>query len=150
MKKEERIRRYGKAAWEKHNQQSREWNEKNPEKVRTSVRLYALRNPEKVKAKNREKGRKGGKYYEKAKEYDRTGLRRERNLVRGKHGQRYRPYKKIMAPKSQIHHEWLPETANYRGVALVEKDAHMYGFVDVIQILEGKITLLTEEEIRGT
>ena len=150
MNKEERIRRYGKVAWEKHNQQSREWNEKNPEKVRTSVRLYALRNPEKVKAKNREKGRKGGKYYEKAKEYDRTGLRRERNLVRGKHGQRYRPYKKIMAPESQIHHEWLPETANYRGVALVEKDAHMYGFVDVIQILEGKITLLTEEEIRGT
>ena len=29
-----------------------------------------------------------------------------------------------------------------------EKNLHLHGYVDVIQILEGGITLLTEEEIK--
>ena len=36
----------------------------------------------------------------------------------------------------------------YRSTALVEADQHMHGIVDVIEILEGKIRFLTEEEIR--
>jgi hypothetical protein len=42
------------------------------------------------------------------------------------------------------------ETANYDGVALVEAEQHMSGFLDVIQILAGTITLYTEEEIRNS
>lgn len=38
-------------------------------------------------------------------------------------------------------------TAKYTDVALVESNPHQYGYIDVIQILEGKITLLTEKEI---
>jgi hypothetical protein len=66
-----------------------------------------------------------------------------------KHAHQYKPYKDSIAPDSQIHHEWVPETAEYRGVALVEAEQHMHGFVDVIEILAGKITLLTEEEIKN-
>jgi len=35
-------------------------------------------------------------------------------------------------------------------LALVEKDQHMRGIIDVIEVLEGKITLLTEEAILKT
>ena len=132
MKKEEFIRAYGKEAWEKMLQQTQEWNRNHPEKV---------------KARDNERSRKGGKYYEQTRKHQSEGIPHARHLVRKKHGNRYRPYKNIIAPESQIHHEWLPETANYRGVALVEKDQHRHGFIDVIQILDGEITLLTEEAI---
>lgn len=162
MKKEEYIRKYGKAAWEKKLQQTREWQKthreeiresnrlwqlNNPEKVRAQRRLYAHNHPDKIKAKNQEETCKGGKYYERRLKYESIGLPYDRKLVRSMHRNRYLPYKQIIAPDSQIHHEWIPETANYRGVALVEKDPHMHGFVDVIRILEGEITLLMEAEI---
>ena len=121
-----------------------------PRESKRRSREWGLKHPEKVKANNHEICHKGGKYYEKRLKYDSTGIRHERNLVRSKHKQRYRPYKKIIDPRglTQIHHQWQPETADYTGVALVEKDQHQYGFIDVIQILEGKITLLTEAEIQ--
>jgi hypothetical protein len=65
-----------------------------------------------------------------------------------RHGYYWRPYKNIIAPGSQLHHNWIPGTADYTGLALVEADQHMRGFIEVIQILEGKITLFTEKEIR--
>lgn len=77
------------------------------------------------------------------------GIPHEKELVRQKHGNLYRPYKKIIAPESQLHHQWVPGTAEYTGVALVEAKPHQYGYIDVIQILEGEITLLTEEAIRN-
>ena len=125
------------------------WCLNHPEERKRRSREWALKHPEKVKANNHEMCHKGGKYYEQRLKYDSAGIRHERNLVRSKHKQRYRPYKKIIAPDSVLHHEWLPNTANYQGVALVEKDQHQHGFIDVIQILEGEITLLTEEEIQG-
>lgn len=78
----------------------------------------------------------------------RTGIQGDKNKIRMKHAHQYKPYKMIIALESQIHHEWVPDTPEYRGVALVEKDQHMHGFVDVIEILDGKITLLTEEEVK--
>ena len=125
------------------------WNTANPEKNRQSQQDWAERNPEKVKQLYRDQSCKGGKGYEHMLEYQRTGLRGERSKVRSKHRWKWLPYKQIIAPESQIHHEWIPETANYRGVALVEKDQHMHGIIDVIHILEGEITLLTEVEIRN-
>ena len=133
MKKVEHIEKYGIEAYEKKRQKGREWKEENPEKV---------------KASNQEVHRKGGKYYQHTIGHMMSGLPHERKKVRGRHQNLFRPYKQIIAPESQIHHEWMAETANYRGVALVEKKQHQYGFIDVIQILEGKITLLTEAEIR--
>ena len=133
MKKEEFIKRYGKEAYEKWRQQKREWGRKHPEVTKTN---------------HRREHRKGGENYERHLKYKITGLPHERELVRGKHQRYWAPYKQIIAQNSQIHHEWIPETANYRGVALVEKDQHMHGFIDVIQILEGEITLLREGEVR--
>ena len=134
MKKEEFIRRYGEAAYEKMLQQTREWR-----------RAY----PEEVITQGRKRCRKGGKYYERHRKHESSGLRHRRNLVRNNHRWHYGPYKQIIAPDSQLHHQWVPETADYTGVALVETDQHMHGFVDVIQILEGEITLLTEVKIQN-
>lgn len=163
MNKEERIRRYGEVAYAKLLQQRRDWRRDHPKEVkerdqewkrthrkeiRESDRLRCLDNPDRVKANSQEISRKDGKYYERHRKYFSTGIPHEKELVRGNHGCLYRPYKQIIAPDSQIHHEWLPDSANFRGVALVEKNQHMHGFVEVIQILEGEITLLTEEEIK--
>lgn len=133
MKKEETIERFGEAAYEKQLGQHRVWHEEHPEEVLAS---------------NREANRKGGKRYEKNLIYQRTGLRGARNSIRTNHAMQYRPFKKIIAPDSQIHHQWVPETSEYTGVALVEANQHMHGFIDVIEILEGKINVFTEKEIR--
>ena len=133
MKKEEIIRRYGEEEYRGRLENNRQWQAVNPERV---------------KVNNQESCQKGGKHYEATLKWHTTGLSGEREKVRKRHGYRYRQYKKIIAPDSQLHHEWIPETANYRGMALVEADQHMHGFIDVIQILEGKITVFTEAEIK--
>lgn len=146
-KKEDFIEKYGEEAWERRLQLARERNRKHPEKVAANNQRYRGNHPEKVKAFSQESGCKGGKYYDKKLEYKRTGLQRERNIIRNVHANQYRKYKKIIASKSQIHHEWIPRTSNYNGMALVETDQHQHGIIDVIQILEGDITLLTEADI---
>ena len=134
MKKEEIIERYGTEAYENMLQENYKWRENNPDKV---------------KAKNKEISHKGGKYYKQHQDYYSTGIPYKRHLVRANHRRMWTPYKQIIAPDSQLHHEWIPETAKYRGLALVEKQPHQHGFIDIIQILEGEITLLTEGEIRN-
>jgi len=172
MKKEEYIRRYGKAAYQKMRQQSREWNKENPERVqetsklwkaanqekvkahpeksRERAKLWAVANPDKDKARQREGTHKGGKYYAQRRQHQMNGIPHEKELIRSKHANLYRAYKRLIAQESQIHHGWLNDgTSNYRGVALVEKNQHQHGYIDVIQILEGEITLFTEAEIRN-
>lgn len=134
MNKVESIKKYGVSVYEKKLQQVRDWNKEHPEKLR---------------AHTREQSRKGGKRYAKARYYEMNGLRHARVLIRVNHRNKWGEYKQIIAPESQIHHEWIPSTSDYRGVALVEKNPHQYGIIDPIVILEGTITLLTEAEIRG-
>lgn len=134
MKKREFIERYGKVAYEKVLTHGRDWHENHPDKAA---------------AAHMEQNRKGGSHYKKTLENNRIGLRGERGRIRLKHRNAYRQYKNIIAPDSQIHHQWVPGTSDYDGVALVEKDQHMRGFVDVIRILEGDITVFTEEELRN-
>jgi exonuclease VII large subunit len=162
MKKEEYIERYGEEAYEKileqkqayhkanketDNARSKKYREEHPEQVKARNKKYNEEHPEQVKTNAQEQDRKGGKRYEKHLEYQHTGLQGDRNRIRNKHNKQYKPYKDIIAPASQIHHEWVPDTSEYRGVALVEKDQHMHGIVDVIEILDGEITLRTEEEV---
>lgn len=162
MKKEEIINTYGEEEYERRLQRrrewyaqhrkeskakSKEWAEKHPEEDIARHKKWAKNNSEKVIANSQEQCRKGGKRYNHALEYQTTGLRRERTIIRRRHRRLYYPYKSIVALDTQLHHQWYPDTANYRGIALVEKDQHMYGFIDVIQILEGEITLLSEAEI---
>ena len=134
MKKDEVIEKYGEKAWETQLAQTRAWLESHPGVVReTSNQL----------------NRKGGQYYDKKLKYNRTGLPGDRKRLRSIHGNRWRKYKRFVAPGSQLHHCWMCGTAKYRGLALVEANAHMHGFIDVIEVLEGQITLFTEEEIRN-
>ena len=148
MKKEEFITKYGEAAWGKMLQQRRDRYGLHREEEIANVMEWKETNPEKAEAIYRERAHKGGKRYERMLKYQRTGIQGDRNVIRATHGRQYRPYKQIIAPESVLHHEWLPNTANYTGVALVEKDQHMHGYIDVIHILEGEITLLTEAEIK--
>ena len=134
LTKEEFISKHGIGAWNKKLEQGRVWR---------------VLNPIKVKENNHELGNIGGKYYEKNQFNKQHGLRHEKELIRMTHRNLYRPFKRIISPETQIHHEWIPGTSDYTGVALVEKDPHMHGFIDVIQILEGEITLLTEMGVRG-
>ena len=148
MNKEEFIGRYGEEAYAKKQAQSDAWNKTHPKERAVAQKAYSESHPEEVVAATREQTNKGGKYYDKKLVYDHTGLPGEKSVVRVNHARQWRPYKRIIAPWSQIHHEWIPGTADYRGVALVEKDQHIHGFIDVIEIMEGKITLLTEAEVK--
>ena len=147
MAKTSEIR--GEEAYRRLLQQNQAWRERNPEKVKGIRRTWYKNHTKRAQITDRERHRKGGKYYERTREYDRTELRHIRNLIRGKHQFHYRPYKRIIAPNSHLHHQWIPDTANYTGVALVEKNQHQHGYIDVIQILEGRITLFSESEIVG-
>lgn len=146
--KDEYIAKYGEEAYARHLIHGRKWRKKNLEMTREMIKGWTGRNSEKVIEYGRQRCRKGGEYYERALEYQRTGLRRERNKIRRKHGDMWRLYKRIIAPGSVLHHQWQPDSAEYDGVALVEEDKHQHGIIDVIQILEGEITLFTEEFLR--
>ena len=124
------IKKYGKEAYDLMRKQSREWHYKHTDRV---------------KVFNHETNRKGGRYYEKALAHANAGLPRERKAVRGRHQHQFRRLKRFFAQESEIHHQWTPGTAEYTGVALVEKDQHMHGIIDVIYVLDGEITLLTED-----
>jgi hypothetical protein len=141
MTKEEYTARYGERAYIKKLQRNRvavaKWEKKNPE--------YVQRQSQKS---SREQRRKDGKYYRKNREYQQTGTPWEKNKIRAKHGALWRRYKYIIAPESVLHHEWIVSTAKYRGVALVEKNQHQHGIINVIKVLDGEIRLLTEKEIR--
>lgn len=133
--KDEFIAKYSEEAYKKRAaEKSRQWR-----------KAY----PEKAKEYNHELSRKEGKYYLKALKYDHTGLRGERGRIRRNHQYMWRQYKNVIAPKSQLHHQWIPGSAQYAGVALVEKDQHMHGRIKVIKILDGEITVFSEKELQG-
>ena len=131
--KDDYIAKYGQDAYDRKSLWNRNWSEANPELV---------------KIRHQRRGRKGGEHYQKQLRYFHTGLQGKRNVVRGTHARRYREYKKIIAPDSQLHHQWRRESAGYDCVALVEKNQHMHGVIDVIRVLEGEVTLFTEKAIR--
>ena len=141
------IELYGEDAYEKILVRGHERYKVHKEEIKARVKKWKEEHPEKVEASAQER-RRGGRHYDKTLIYSQTGLRHERNLIRKKHEYKWRRFKRLIAPGSHIHHEWIPGTAKYRGIGLVEKDQHMHGFVDVIKILDGKITLLTEEEVK--
>ena len=163
MKKDEFIAKYGEEAWEKkleklrthykvHSEELKarvkKYQDAHPEQARERGKKWRETHPEQVQANHQEEYKKGGKHYEKTLIAHHSGVPGEKNRIRAKHGKQYRPYKAIIAPDSQIHHEWIGKTAEYRGIALVETKPHQYGIIDVIQILDGEITLLTEDEVK--
>lgn len=144
----EYVRLYYKAHKEEIKAHNKKYKEEHREEIKETGKKYREEHKEEIKAHDQEICRKGGKHYDKHRIDNQTGIQGAKNRIRRKHAHQYEPYKAIIAQDSQLHHEWIPQTAYYRGVALVEKDQHMHGFIDVIQILDGKITLLTEEEVK--
>ena len=144
--KDDFISKHGEEAYEKILEQNRAYYKAHKVQVNARAKNWRETHPEEVKATFQEVSRKGGKRYNKQLAYSQTGILSEKRRIRANHTLQYKPYKAIIAPDSQIHHQWRPETAEYDGVALVEKDQHMHGFIDVIQILEGEITLFREGE----
>jgi hypothetical protein len=138
MLKEEYITRYGIGSYKKQQKQTRNWIKEHPKEVGEFKKKW-----------EGSQVRNGGKYYTKTQCYKRTGIQGRKNKVRKHHSDIWRKYKNIIAPGSQIHHEWIPGTANYRGVALVEADQHIHGVIKVIEVLGGEITLLREVDIRN-
>ena len=147
MKKEEFIKRRGKAAWKKHLAQSSVWKAAHPKEVKAAAARWKAANQEKVKASHQEQSRKGGKYYDYWREHFMNGLLHERILVRMRHRKQYHGIKEA-TPNTEFHHEWIPGTAKYRGLALVDKEMHRRGIIKVIKLLEGQITLFTEKEVK--
>jgi hypothetical protein len=145
MNKEVFIRRYGVVAYKKKLESNSAWKRGNPNSIRRHDKTWRDSNPDRVEAKDHERNRKGGKYYEEKVSYMKTGVPGERHRIRTIDARRWRKYKKIIAPESQVHHEWISGTSRYRGIALVERNAHQRGIIDVIRVLHGKITLLIEE-----
>ena len=143
-KRLERRRERGEELPGGEKQRSQGRRDADPEKWREYDRAWRERNPQKVKEKGHKVSRKGGAYYEKKKIYKQTGISGERERVRMRDSYRWRLYKHIIAPNSQLHHQWILETADYTGLALVEANPHKYGIIDVIEILNGKITIFTE------
>lgn len=135
MKKEETIQRRGEEAYKREMALSKIWWKAHPEKLEE----YA-----------KERNRPGGRYYGTVLRKNKEGLRHKRANRRSRDGQKYRHYKKIIDPNglTQLHHSWYGGSAECEGVALVEKEQHQHGYIDVIEILEGNITILTEDEIR--
>ena len=148
MNKKECIDIYGKEKYARMLKQNRERNRVHPDQIRANSRKWADAHPDQVLAQSQKHNRKGGKGYKKMRRYKMTGVPHTKGKIRTSHANKWAPYKQIIAPKAQLHHEWLLGTARYRGVALVEANQHMHGFIDVIQIMEGEITLLREEEVR--
>ena len=157
MKKEEYIRRYGIVAYDKRLQQSRDWNKAHPEYEKkyheehkkernTRSKQWSAEYPEQVKAHHQEANRKGGKRYEQKRAYMMQGLQHEKGLIRVRDNRRFRTEIEAAGPNYVLHHEWIPGTAKYRGVALVNEEKHQRGIIEVYKVLKGEITLFTERK----
>lgn len=148
MNKAEFINCYGDDAYRKKEEHTRMWRKAHREKMCEFSKKWRLANPKKLREVRDERSKHGGRGYDKTLKYNRTGLRGRRARIRGIHGHKWRQYKKIIAQGSQLHHQWRLGSAGYDGVALVETNQHQHGIIDVILILEGRVTLLTEAEVR--
>ena len=133
MKKDEFIARYSEVKYQRMPARVKAWNRAHPEKVRAHQvkrreehreeltaysKRYKEEHPEERAIMHSEQCRKNGKRYRKTQIYNHTGLQGERNKIRYKHAIQWRKYKEVIAPKSQCHHQWCPQSASYTGLAL--------------------------------
>lgn len=119
------------ARYKEHSKEGREYAKK-----------WREEHPDEVIQQQRERGRKGGKYYQQMLEHNKTGVIGKRNVIRATDRRKWRRYKQIIAPESEIHHEWIEGTAEYRGIAIVDKSEHRHNIIKPIVVLCGEITLI--------
>ena len=68
-----------------------------------------------------------------------TEIQEERNRIRHEHYRRWKNYGKEFFQNVDIHHVWIEGTADYTGVAFVEREAHRRGIIRVVSIIRGKV-----------
>lgn len=166
MKKEEYIKKYGVEKWLEYIAYQRDYYTKNIEKVREKnreyqreyQRKYYAENKEKVKERCREHIREyqhkyyadieiRGRVHEYMKKYcgslsDHNSIPYRKSLIRQRDHHRFFSIKQFFQNlQTDIHHEWIPNTADYTFIALVERDKHRYNIIDPIVILEKKVVL---------
>lgn len=76
-----------------------------------------------------------------------TGLQglRHKIRVRDNQNKQYRWLKSNLCRDTHIHHEWIPETSDYKFSALVDASEHLHGIIKPIIILQdNRIELLQE------
>lgn len=138
MKKEEYIRKYGPAAWEERLSKTRRTRVKNKVDKCLKIKNESEKgNPTDQQESLRDQWKKenGAKFRPRLNEC----VLKERNKIRQAH------YVKWRSPHFDVHHEWVGDTADYRGVALVERIAHRHGIINVVIPLEGVITEFTRK-----
>jgi hypothetical protein len=133
MKKEEYIRKYGPAAWEERLSKTRRTRVKN--KVDKGLKIKNESNKgnqtdQQESLRDQWKKENGAKFRSRLNEC----VLQERNKIRQAH------HAKWGSADFDIHHEWSEDTADYRGVALVERTPHRHGVIKVVIPLEGVIT----------
>jgi hypothetical protein len=133
MNKNAFIEKWGIAAYEKRMKVSRDWRQAHPEnteKWRKQICDWKRTHPIRVKRIARDSYRKHRKEILNRQCTDTEGLRRS---IRGKH-RIWSKYKRFVALATRQHYEWIPETAEYKCIALVENDLRQYPFENVIHI----------------
>lgn len=138
MKKEEYIRKYGPAAWEARLSKTGRTRIKN--KVDKGLKIKK-ESPKETYTEQQELLRDQWKKENGIKLKPRLNecAQKERNKIRQAH------YVKWGSPDLDIHHERISDTANYHGVALVERAAHQHGIINIVILLEGVITEFTKK-----
>ena len=79
--------------------------------------------------------------------YQQTGFRGLRHKIRmiDNRNKQYQWLKRNLGRDLHIHHEWIPETAEYKFSALVDDIEHQHGIIKPIIILEdNRIELLQD------
>lgn len=134
MKKEEIIKQYGIEEYQRQLEDNKE---------RTAT--WSRNNIKKVEEAKRERMNKGGKYYQNILKYNRSGIQKSRRKIRNRDARRWKKYKGNWLTETEIHHCWIPGTAQYNGIALVDKMEHQHRIINPIEILEGIIILMEAE-----
>jgi exonuclease VII large subunit len=132
MNKNVFIERWGEEAYEKRMKTSRDWRQAHPEnteKWHKQIRDWQQANPTRVKRLARDNYRKHRQEILDSQSSGNEGLR---NSIRAKYGKLWRKYKRFVASETRLHYKWVSTTANYKCIALVEKDQSQYLFEDVI------------------
>lgn len=134
MKKEEYIRKYGPVAWEARLSKARRTRIKN--KVDTGLKVekeLTTENYIEQQELMREQWKKDNRT--KCRSRLSEDVLRERQKIRHDHYVKWGGGIDL-----DIHHGWIEDTADYQGVALVEREPHRRGVINVVIPLEGVIT----------
>jgi hypothetical protein len=133
MKKEEFIRKKGTAAWEAQLAKSRRTQLRNRvNKAREAQEEFQKLHYSEQQEILRDMWKKREGHY------SRSGL--PQNITAARNKIRQAHCAKWPSDVLDHHHEWIEDTAEYTGVALVEREAHRHGIINVVTLLEGVIT----------